>query len=56
MNKMEDIWESKFSALAMFNAEKARGIMHTREYIERMRVMQDEYDKKLSAWQRKRRI
>ena len=33
--------------LARFNAERARGIMHTPELVARMRVLQGQFD----AWQ-----
>ena len=47
---MKGIWEDRFEALAVYNAENARGIMHTEEYREKMKVMQDEYDRKLRDW------
>ena len=50
MRKMKSFWEERFNALAVFNAEKMRGIMHTKLYIEKMRVLQQEYDLKLRAW------
>ena len=44
---VKGFWEERFNALAVFNAEMARGVMHTAEYTEKMRVMQQEYDAKL---------
>jgi len=38
----------RFAPLAQFNAEAARGIAHTREYIEAMAALQAEFDQ----WQR----
>lgn len=53
---MEGFWEERFSALAVFNAERARGIMHTAEYAEKMRAMQQEFDVKLRAWNEERGV
>ena len=33
-----------FWSLAMFNAEKARGIVHTEEYVKSMAELQKQYD------------
>ena len=37
--EMNSFWD-----LAMFNAEKARGLVHTPEYCEAMKVRQKQYD------------
>jgi len=34
-----------FWDLAMFNSEKARGLVHTPEYCEKMMVRQEQYNK-----------
>ena len=47
---VKGFWEERFNALAVFNAEMARGVMRTAEYTEKMRVMQQEYDEKLRTW------
>jgi hypothetical protein len=36
--------DPKFEALAVYNAECARGIVHTAEYDRRMAALQAEYD------------
>jgi hypothetical protein len=38
-SQMLSFWE-----LAIFNAERARGVMHTPEYCEKMKVMQKQYN------------
>lgn len=43
---MNPFLEDRFHALFAFNSEKARGIVHTAEYEEKMRVMQEDYDAK----------
>jgi hypothetical protein len=37
-------WREEVEALAVFNAERARGLVHSPEYIERMAQAQSEYD------------
>jgi hypothetical protein len=37
-------WTTKFDALATYNAERARGIVHTPEYAEKMTRAQTEFD------------
>jgi hypothetical protein len=36
--------DPKFEALAVYNAERARGLVHTAEYDLRMAVLQAEFD------------
>ena len=47
---MKTFWESKYDKLALFNAEKQRGIVHTEEYEREMKELQAEYDKKLLSF------
>lgn len=42
-------WDSKFDALATYNAEVARGIVHTEDYARRMMALQAEYDARMRA-------
>lgn len=37
-------WDNKFNALAAYNAEKSRGIVHNEEYCQRMAVLQAEFN------------
>jgi len=37
--------ETRFYALATFNAEVGRGLVHTPEYVKIMKQLQKEYDK-----------
>jgi hypothetical protein len=48
------LWEPRFFALAQYNAEVSRGIIHTDEWQEKMHRMQNEYDAKVLAhkWSR----
>lgn len=49
MGKMPD----KFNALARYNGEKARGLVHTEEYQRRMEQLQEEYNEWLvEEWPR----
>ena len=45
--KRNDFWEERFSALAYFNDEIYRGLVHSQEYVERMKKLQEEYNNKL---------
>lgn len=36
--------DPKFEALAVYNAERTRGLVHTAEYDQRMAVLQAEFD------------
>lgn len=47
---MKGFWEERFNELAVFNAANSRGLMHTQEFTERMRIMQEEYNSKLREW------
>jgi len=38
------VWNHKFDALATYNAEVMRGIMHTEDYNRRMSVLKEEYN------------
>jgi len=44
---MKILWDSKFDALAIYNSEIARGILHSPEWIIKMRDLQQEYNDKL---------
>ena len=44
---MKNIWDKKFAPLAVYNDEIYKGIVHTHEYNERMKVLQKEYDARL---------
>ena len=46
-------WDNKFTALAMYNAEISRGIVHTEEYCKKMAILQDEYDARIQEAARK---
>jgi len=37
------VWNDKFNALSVYNSEVARGIMHEKEYCEKMNALQIEY-------------
>jgi len=38
-------WDKKFDVLAVYNSEKVRGLLHTKEWEEKMRELQKEYMK-----------
>jgi len=37
-------WDSRYDALAVYNGESARGIVHTRKYRKKMAAVQKEFD------------
>lgn len=41
------VWEPRFSGLATYNSEAARGIVHTKKWEEKMSALQKEYDEKM---------
>lgn len=43
-------WDDKFLPLSTYNGEVARGILHTDEYKEKMKVMQAEYLSEMKEW------
>ena len=43
MDSQHEEWDSKFDALATYNSEVMRGLVHTREYEKRMDELQKEY-------------
>ena len=43
----EEFWEQRFNALATYNSEVSRGLVHTPEYVRRMAVMQADYNAKI---------
>jgi predicted small metal-binding protein len=45
----DGFWDDKFNALATYNAEVSRGIVHTLEWKHNMRYLQAEYNNKLRA-------
>lgn len=52
MNKHEREFNRKWGALATYNAEVARGIVHTREYAEMMKIAQKRYNEEYRYGQR----
>jgi hypothetical protein len=40
----EVLWKPEYDALACFNAERARGIVHDAQYVARMAEVQRDYD------------
>lgn len=38
------VWKSEYDSLATYNSECARGILHTEEYNQKMKAIQQEYD------------
>ena len=46
---LDDFWEERFGQLAAFNSEKARGLIHMKEWADKMDALQREYDSKMSA-------
>lgn len=48
--KEETSWEEKFQPLADYNSEVGRGIVHTKNYDEEMKKLQEEYNKKVTDW------
>ena len=45
--KRDDLWEDRFGPLAIYNGEIGRGLVHTREYVKRMKILQKEYNMKM---------
>ena len=43
-------WDDMFLPLSVYNAEVSRGILHTREYKEKMKVMQDDFIERQTEW------
>lgn len=41
-----NFWEPRFEALATYNAEVARGIVHRIQYALKMEALQKEYNEK----------
>jgi len=48
--KKEVFWEERFQALADYNSEIWRGVLHTKEYDKSMEKLQSEYNKKSEEW------
>lgn len=40
-------WTQNDNRLATFNSEISRGLIHTKEYKDEMRILQKEYNKKI---------
>jgi hypothetical protein len=40
----EPYWKPEYELLAQYNAERARGVVHSEEYANRMAVVQADYD------------
>ena len=45
---MDKFWLPEFEALAQYNSEKSRGIMHSPEYSEAMKKLQEKYNERLA--------
>lgn len=45
MNKAEIEFTKIYGALSIYNAEKARGLVHTEEYKVKMKEVQEKFDK-----------
>jgi hypothetical protein len=45
---MKNFWLPEFDALAQYNAERSRGIMHTPEYIREMEILQKIYSDRIA--------
>lgn len=43
------LWKKEYNLLATYNSEVARGIIHTKEYVEKMKKLQKEYNKELHS-------
>lgn len=37
-------WKIEFDILSQYNSERSRGLMHTKEWQEKMKSIQDDYD------------
>ena len=46
----ESFWENRFNDLATFNSEIGRGILHTKVHKEKMKLLQEEYNKKYAIY------
>jgi hypothetical protein len=51
--KEEPFWEYRFQALADYNSEVGRGIMHEKNYRKAMEKLQCEYEAKMREWAKK---
>ena len=52
MNPFRDktkLWDPRFSVLATYNGEVARGIVHTEAWTKKMITLQEEYNAKLTT-------
>lgn len=43
-------WDDKYLPLSTYNGEVSRGILHTEEYKEKMKLMQEQYINELREW------
>jgi hypothetical protein len=50
MNKHEKEFNRKYGALATYNAEVARGLVHTPVYMELMKALQEKYNKEYGPY------
>ena len=50
---MKKFWEIDFDVLARYNAEEMRGIVHTKEYAKRMKIIQKRYDERIKECRQK---
>ena len=44
VKKDKPTWKQEYSVLAGYNAEVSRGIVHTKEWKKRMKILQKDYD------------
>lgn len=51
-NTMKGFWEDRFDELAIYNAERSQGLVHTagKDYL--MEKLKKEYNAKLKAWEK----
>ena len=43
-------WNDKYLPLSTYNGEVARGILHTKEYKDKMQLLQDEFFVEQKEW------
>lgn len=47
-------WDNKYNALAIYNGEKNRGLLHDAEYVIKMQKLQVEYNEKVLGYDTKK--
>jgi len=43
-------WDDKYLPLSTYNGEVARGVLHTKEYKEKMKLLQKEFNSERKEW------